>query len=190
MTFERLNRWDWVALIAALALLLVMAADWYTTVQGAEARRIERLSTPRGALGGEVEREVKKRAAEAAERAERNAWQPAAGIDRVILIALLAAAGLAIVAAFARAANRRFEPPFTPSGMAGVAAAVAALLVLYRLIQQPGLDVGTEIKAGAPLALAVLGVIAFASSRALHAEEAGTAFREVKAPPGPEQEPA
>ena len=39
MSFTRLRLVDWVAFAAALALLLVMAMDWYTTQEGADLRR-------------------------------------------------------------------------------------------------------------------------------------------------------
>ena len=182
MTFERLRLADWVALVTALALLFVMAMDWYSTVQGREARRIEQLSDPQGALGGEVERQVEERARERAEGTERNAWQADAAIDRIALVALLAVVGLSVLAAFLRAAGRRFEPPWTPSGLAAIAAVAAALLVTYRMVQQPGEDAGATVEAGAPIALALLGVIGAAAATALRAEDAGRAFREPAAP--------
>ena len=178
MTFERLRLADWVALVAALALLLVMALDWYSTPMGREARRIEQQNQPHGALGGEIAREVQSEARLAAQKAERNAWQADGGIDRVILVALLLTAGLGVAAAFFRAAGRGFEPPWTPSSLTAIAAVVTALLVAYRMVQQPGLDEATTVQAGAPLALIVLGVLAFASGRGLRAEEQGHAFRE------------
>jgi hypothetical protein len=46
---------------------------------------------------------------------------------------------------------------------------VTALLVVYRIFQEPGSDVSTTVKAGAPLALLALGVVAFASASALRA---------------------
>ena len=64
MTFLRLNRWDWLAFVAALALLLVMSADWYTTRQGQECRRIEQLQPtnpgPQGnAIGSDIRRSAR-----------------------------------------------------------------------------------------------------------------------------------
>lgn len=185
MSFDRLRIADWVAMIAALALLFAMATDWYSNKQGEAARRIERLTQPSGALGGEVEREVHVRARERAERAERDAWQADGAIDRVILVALIATFLSAIAAAFLRAAGRRFEPPWTPSSVTAVAATLGAALVAYRMVQEPGLDVSTTVKAGAPIALILLGVIAVASARGLAREEAGDPFREP--PPTPEQ---
>jgi drug/metabolite transporter (DMT)-like permease len=190
MTFERLRVADWVALLAAFALLLVMAMDWYSTTQGEEARRIERLAVPKGAVGGEVAREVRRQARQIAEGDEQNAWQADGAIDRLILVALLATAGLALAAAFLRAAGRSFEPPWTPSALAAVAAAAAGLLVAYRIVQEPGSDAATTIKVGGPLALVALGVLALGAIRGLRAEEAGAAFAEpLEKPPATPQEP-
>jgi hypothetical protein len=184
MTFERLRPADWVALAAALVLLFAMAMDWYSTTTGREARRIEELSRdPAPGQGGEVEREVQERARISAEEHEKNAWQASGAIDRLILFALLAAAGLAVAAGFFRAAGRRFEPPWTPSSLAAGAAALAALLVTYRIIQEPGLDVAATVEAGAPVALVALGVLTVAGAVAMRAEEEGRAFREPRAEP-------
>ncbi len=179
MTFARILRADAVAMIAALALLFVMALDWYGTNLGDDARRTEKLSEPQGALGGEVERNQQEDARLIAEREEQNAWQVEGAIDRLILIGLLATIVLAVGAAYLRAAGRRFDPPFTPSTLAAVSATATALLVTYRIIQEPGFDAATTVKAGAPLSLIVLGVIALACRAAMREEEAGTAWRDV-----------
>lgn len=177
MTFGRVPAADLVAMAFALGLLFVMALDWYSTTAGEEARRIERFTQPRGALGGEVPREVEERARASAEDAEKNAFQATGAIDRVILAGLVATVVLAIAAGFLRAASRRFEPPLTPSALAALSACATALLIVFRMIQQPGLDSGTTVKPGAPLALVVLGAIALCCVVALRAEEAGTAWR-------------
>ena len=178
MTFARLLRADAVAMIAALALLFVMALDWYSTNVGDEARRQEKLAQPQGRAGGEIERKVQEDAARSREGAEKNAWQVDGAIDRLILLGLLATVVLAVGAAYLRAAARRFEPPFTPSALAAIAATVTALLIAYRIIQEPGFDEATVVKSGAPLSLIVLAVIALACRSALAEEEAGTAWRE------------
>ncbi|HEX2231913.1 MAG TPA: hypothetical protein VHG69_00930 [Thermoleophilaceae bacterium] len=189
MTLTRLRVAHWVAFLAALALLFVTAMDWYSTTGGDEARRIEELADPEGAAGGEVEREVQEDARVAAEAAEKNAWQADGVIDRVILAALLLTAALAVLGAMAARAPRERrerdpaaggeavpEPRAAPRGavapiaLAGISAAVTALLVTYRIFQEPGFDASTTIKAGAPIALLVLGVIALASAVALRAE--------------------
>lgn len=186
MSFARLLRADRVAMAAALALLLIMALDWYSTASGEEARRIEAISEPSGGAGGQVEREVQEDARLIAEGEERNAWQVPGAFDRLILIGLLATIALAIAAAYLRAAARRFEPPLTPSALAAVAATVTAVAVACRTLQEPGLDEATTVEAGAPLALIALGVIALAARSAMGAEDNGTAWAE----PAAEGEPA
>jgi hypothetical protein len=59
--------------------------------------------------------------------------------------------------------------------------------VLFRIIQEPGLDEATTVKIGAPLALVVLGVIAFASARSLTEEPAEEPASEAAEPD--EEEP-
>jgi drug/metabolite transporter (DMT)-like permease len=175
MTFARLRAADWVAFLAALGLLFATAADWYSTQGGRQAREFEEGAPARGE-GAELADD----AAATAEGEERNAWQAEAAIDRAILAGLLATAALAIFAGFARAAGRRYERDLGPTAWAGLAAALTGLLVLYRVIQEPGADEVNTIQFGAPLALAVLGVIALACATSMRAEEKGTEFREVK----------
>jgi hypothetical protein len=174
VSFARLRAWHWAAFLAALALLFVTAMDWYSTTGGEEARRIEELSDPEGAAGGEVEREVEESARIAAEGAEKNAWQVDAPIDRLILVGLLLSAALAVVAAFAAAREPRGEGGgprgLASAGLAALLAAATALVVIYRILQEPGLDVSTTVKAGAPLALILLGVIALSGALTLRSE--------------------
>jgi hypothetical protein len=170
MSFARLRAWDWVAFIAALALLFVTATDWYSTKQGDDARRTQERAQPQGALGGEIPRQLKEEARIAAEGQEKNAWQASGVIDRVILFGLLATAALGVLAAFSAASGRVSRTTVTPAALAAIAAAVTALLVVYRVIQKPGVDEAATIKLGAPLALLVLGVIAFASASSLRAQ--------------------
>jgi hypothetical protein len=178
MSFARLRAADWVAFLAALALLFATAADWYSTEGGRQAREFEQGAPAQGE-GAELADD----AAAAAEDEERNAWQADGAIDRVILVALLGTAALTIVAAFARAAGRRSEDGLGLTAWAGTAAALTALLVLYRVIQEPGFDEVNTVQYGAPLALGVLGVIAFACAMSVRADEQeeGTELREVNA---------
>lgn len=176
MNFERLTLGDWVAWGAALLLLASMALDWYGSELGDEARRIEETaptSIPEG-------RELQEDARIAAEAEERNPFQEDGAIDRVLLVTLLAAALLAFAATFLRAAGRRFEPPGTPSAAAAVAGTVGAILVAYRIVQEPGLDAGTTIKLGALLGLLAASVLALGAATALKAEQEGRAWPEAK----------
>lgn len=176
MTFGRLIAADILAMVAALALLFAMAADWYSSASGEEARRIERFTKPQGATGGEVSREVEERARAVAEGAERNAWQLSDPIDRVVLAALVATVACALLAGFLRAAGRRFESPLTPSAVAGILAALSGALIGYRMLDQPGVDEATTVSSGAPIALVVLGLLVLCCARAVRAEETGTAW--------------
>ena len=88
------------------------------------------------------------------EGAEKNAWQVSAAIDRLILLGLLLTSALGIAAAFGHAAGRASSA--WSADRAG-RQRVTALLIVYRMLQEPGLDEATVVKAGAPLALVVLG---------------------------------
>jgi multisubunit Na+/H+ antiporter MnhB subunit len=180
-----------VAFVAALALLFVMAMDWYSTTIGDEARRIEGLSQPQGALGGEVERRAREDARLAAEGEERNAWQADGLIDDVILVLLLATVAITFLVVLRRLGEREPRPGLTAVG--ALAAAAAALLVAYRMWQEPGFDELTTVKAGAPLAIVVLGVISLALATAFREEErelSEAAGERATAEPGDPGEPA
>jgi hypothetical protein len=175
VTFQRLNRWDWLAFVAAMALLLTMSVDWYTTKQGEECRRIESLQTaPSGGFGGSdlIGRDVRRSARECAEKHEKNAWQASAVIDRLIALVLLIAVAAAVANAFLEAAGRRVEGSFPPSRIAGAAGLLGALLILYRILQPPGFNEAAVVKIGAPIGLALVGVLAIASRSASVAERA------------------
>jgi peptidoglycan/LPS O-acetylase OafA/YrhL len=167
LTFARLRPADWVVFVAALALLFTTAPDWYSTQSGDEARRIQEQATPEeGQPSGQAEADVQREAGALAESKERNAWQEDGGIDRIILICLLGTAALGVAAGFWRASGRTARG-LGPYAVAGLAACITALLVLYRILQEPGFDELTTVKIGGPLALGVLGVMAFACATAL-----------------------
>ena len=161
-----------IALVGALALLLFMALDWYSTEQGDEARRIESITdNPSGAEAGEIDRRLNEEARFVAEREEKNAWQADAVIDRVLLGLMLAAIVLAALTAVSRAAGAKPTQGLGPTGLTALFATVAALVLAYRMIQEPGLDAGTNVKAGALLSLLALAAIALGSSYALRADD-------------------
>ena len=161
-----------IALVGALALLLVMAVDWYSSAQGDEARRIESVTdNPSGAEAGEIDRRLNEEARFVAEGEEKNAWQADALIDRILLGLMLAAIVLAILAAVTRAAGAKPTKGLGPAGLAALLATAAALGVAYRIIQEPGLDQATHVKAGPLLALVALALIALGSAYALRADD-------------------
>jgi hypothetical protein len=170
LTFARLRLSDWVVFVAALALLFTTAFDWYSTEAGVEARKIQENARPaEDQPSGQAEAEVERAAGALAESKERNAWQEDGTIDRIILIALLVTAGLGVLAAFWRASGREARG-LGPYGWAGISACITALLVLYRILQEPGFDELTTVQIGAPLALGVLGVFAFGAATSLRQE--------------------
>ncbi len=127
MTFTRLGRGDLLAMVAALALLLVMALDWYTTKIGEQARDTAAKIEPQ--LNNQTVPTESVKENQFAETQEKNAWQATALIDRVIALVLAAAAALAIVAAWARAAERKLRPLAQCAGhrIVGLAGAAARL---------------------------------------------------------------
>jgi hypothetical protein len=172
LTFARLRLTDWVVFIAALALLFTTAPDWYSTKAGDEARRVQQEAKPdAGVPTGQAEAEVQREAGLVAEGQEKNAWEATGTIDRVILVCLFVTALLGVLAGFWRASGRRARG-LGPYGLAGLMACVTALLILYRVLQEPGNDDLTTVKIGAPLTLAVLGIYAFAAATSLRDEEA------------------
>ena len=173
MTFERLTRGDWIAWVAALALLISMALDWYGSERGDLARRVEETSEAGNPVTGELNEEARI----VAEGQERNPFQADAAIDRILLVLLLASAALAFAAGVLRALGRRLEPPGTPSAAAAVAATLAALLIAYRIVQEPGLDSATTIKVGALVGLVSAAALAYGAATAMQAEQEGTAWK-------------
>jgi hypothetical protein len=178
---ERLTRGHVLAAVAALALLLTMAMDWYGSREGDAAQQVLENSNPRGAQAGEVGRELQADAKAVIAREEKNAWQADALIDRILLGFLLLSVFLPLAAAALRSEGRRFEPPWTLSSLAAGAATIAALLVAYRIIQEPGLDAETNIKLGVPLALLALAGVAFGSAEAFQKEVDWSTMRQAAA---------
>jgi hypothetical protein len=172
VSFARLRVAHWVVFVAAVALLFTTAVDWYSTKAGEEARRVQEQARPADDLeAGQTQRELEEDAGLLAEGQERNAWAEDGLLDRLILICLLGTSALGVATAFWRA----HEPATGRTGIyaaAGSAASATALLVLYRILQEPGVDEVTTVQVGAPLALGVLGVLAFAAATALREEPA------------------
>ena len=177
MRFERLARGHVVAAVAALILLLVMAMDWYGSQAADLAHEVGARAQTSGAQAGEVGRAVKEDADSVIARDEKNAWQEGDTLGRVLLVLLLLSVFLPLFAAAHRAAGRRATPPWTPSAFAALAAAAAALLVAYRIVNEPGNDLTTTIKLGAPLGLIALAVVGIGAASAFQGEWEWTAMR-------------
>lgn len=169
-----------VAGIAALALVLVtVGVDWYGTKQGDDAREIEeRTEGASGAEAGEVQRSLNERAGEVADRETDKAWEADALIDRILLVLIGATIALAVLTWFTRALGARPPEGPGPAGLCALLATAAAVLVAYRIIQEPGLDEGTTVKVGPLIALFLLAAIAIGSSSTLREEDAADAGAE------------
>jgi hypothetical protein len=167
--FERLARGHAVAAIAALVLLLVMAMDWYGSQAADAAHQIDNSALARGSQGG-ASAAVKADAQRVIARDEKNAWQEDDSLGRLLLFMLLGCVLLPLFAAAYRAAGRRAQPPWTPSALAAILAAATALLVAYRIVNEPGSDVTTTVKVGAPLGLLALAAIGLGSAWAFQGE--------------------
>jgi hypothetical protein len=174
VTFLRLNRWDWLAFVLALALLFVMSLLWYTDAQGQQCRQAGGLAPASGVEGTAARSAIQRSVRDCEAKHDKTAWQADAFIDRLLLIVLLAATVSAVAAAFLRAADRRFQPPLTPSAVTSVLALIGALLVLYRILQPPGLNPSAVVKAGAPIGLVCVGLLAIAARGAVMAEREGS----------------
>jgi purine-cytosine permease-like protein len=169
MTFLRLNRGQVLAMVAALALLLVMAMDWYTTKAGQNARDLASKVEPQ--VNVETEPSETSKLNTFAETQEKTAWQADGVIDRIILVALLAAVACALGAAWVAAAGKRVGPP-SLSALASVFGLLACVLIVYRIIQPPGLNSAAVVTAGAPLGLLCAGLLAFGARVAVRDERA------------------
>lgn len=167
MTFTRLGRGDLLAMVAALALLLVMATDWWTTKQGENARDVAAKIQPQIDHDTVPSESAKERAF--ADSQEKNAWQAGGLIDRVILVLLVAAVALALAAAWSRAAGRSLGPP-SPSALASLVGLACCVLLVYRILQPPGLNEAAVVKAGAPLGLLCVGLLAVGARVAARGE--------------------
>lgn len=174
MTFLRLTPGHVVAAVAALALLVFMAIDWYSTVQGESFRRDESLLGEEefepGTQAFDAQQQLSEDAAIQAEEEEQNAWAAGGALDRLLLVLLIASVVLALTAAALRAAGRRYPPPLTPSAATAAVAALAALLVTVRIVQEGAGEVGGAVEPGAPLGLVAVGAIALGSVLASRAE--------------------
>ena len=185
MRLERLTRGHIVAAVAALVLLLVMAMDWYGSHAADLAHQVNHSAQTAGPQAGEAGQAFKQDADQVIARDEKNAWQEQRTIDRLLLAFLLLSVFLPLAAAAHRAAGRRAEPPWTLSFLAAISAAIAALLLAYRILNEPGNDVTTTVKLGAPLGLLLLAIIGFGAVSAFQGEADWAEMRRKAATPEP-----
>jgi hypothetical protein len=146
---RRLRDGDLIAGAGGLGLLFALLLDWY-------APSIRAAEPPDLDLGVD-------------------AWESFAVLD--VVLALLALVPLALVAL--QATRDSPSLPVLFSVLASVAGTVAALLVLYRIVDQPGPNDRVLVEAGAWIGLAASVVIAAGGWRSMRVE----AMPGVPAPP-------
>ncbi len=141
MDTRRLRPRELLAAAGAVVLLVAMLLDWFSHPTAA----------PTGGPAG---------------TAALNAWQAFGVID--VVLALLALAGIAVLAL--NAAHRVPAVPVAAEGLTLVAAILARLAVLYRLVDQPGGNAAVRVEPGLYLGLASVLAIFFGAYRALRDE--------------------
>lgn len=170
MTFARLNRGDVVAFVAALCVLLVLPLPWYSTKQAEQLRHDAGQFVPQ--IDTQETPSLSQQARQAAAAQEKNAWRADGAVDRLLLVAILAAVVLTIGGAFARAAGWRPRSALTPSQLSSFAGLAAVALLVYRILEPPGLHAAAVVKAGPALALVCMGALTIGARVAAHGEAA------------------
>jgi uncharacterized membrane protein len=146
---RRLRDGEWIAGAGGLALLAAMFLHWY----GVAIPAVVPLG--RGAV-----------AFAPLDAPEATAWQAFDVLD--IVLALLALVPLALV--FTQATRRSPSIPVAFSVFTTLAGALAALLILYRIVNQPGPNDIVEVEAGAWLGLVAALIIAAGGWRSMRVE--------------------
>jgi Mn2+/Fe2+ NRAMP family transporter len=132
MDFGKLRTGELIAGIAGVALLIVMFFSWYG------AANADALS----AAGFDT---------------SANAWEIFSWVDLLLALAALVAIGAALLAA----SGRSVALPVAASVIITIMGVAVALLVLYRIVNQPGDNDLIEVKFGAYLGFLIcLGVAA------------------------------
>jgi carbon starvation protein CstA len=137
---RRLRDGERIAGIGGLALLAVMFVDWYGATVMFGA--LDRLD-----LGA-------------------TAWEAFSVLD--VVLALLALVPLILVVL--QATRDSPSLPIAFSVFTTVAGAIATLLILYRIVNQPGANDAVEVEAGAWLGLAAAAAIAVGGWRSMRVE--------------------
>lgn len=139
---RRLRDGEWIAGAGAVALLASMFLHWY---------RLD-LPVPADGLDPFVP--------------EATAWQAFGVLD--VVLALLALVPLALV--FTQATRRSPAIPVFFSVMTVLAGALATLLILYRIVNQPGDNQFVEVQIGAWLGLLAAAVVTAGGWRSTRVE--------------------
>lgn len=157
MEADRLSTGEKLSAVSALLLFVFMFFDWF----GVEVSGVP-------GFGGDVS------------GAGGSAWDALDVIPIFLMLAIVAAIGVAAI----RLTDADLEPPISMNAIVAALGALAVLLILYRIIDQPGgggdfsgVEVDVTLKVGIFLAFAAAVGIAYGGYRAM--EEEGTTFGDV-----------
>ncbi len=161
MELSRLRHGELIAGAGGVALLVVMFLDWYGAGGSAE-------------LGGQsIEVSI-----------GLNAWQAFSVTDLILALTAVAGIGLAVLTA----SRRSPALPVAASVITSTLGALATLLVLYRILNQPGPNEFFDVKVGAFLGFLSVLAIAVGGWRAMRDEQWEDAPMPTDVRPTPEPE--
>jgi hypothetical protein len=153
MDLNRLRRGERIAAIAALALFVDMFLNWYG-INLANA-------LPNGGADAARTLGIDLNVSESF-----NAWESFSILDLFLLVVIVVAIGLAVLTATQRSVALPVAASVITSGL-GI---IATLLVLIRLIDEPGANQVTDVKFGAYLGLLFAAGIAYGGWTAMRDE--------------------
>jgi hypothetical protein len=158
MEADKLSTGEKLAAVSALLLFVFMFFDWF----GVEVSGVPGFGGDVSGAGG------------------GSAWDALDVIPIFLMLAIVAAIGVAVI----RLTDADLEPPISLNAIVAALGGLAVLLILYRIIDQPGgggdfsgVEVDVTLKVGIFLAFAAAVGIAYGGYRAM--EEEGTTFGDV-----------
>jgi hypothetical protein len=149
MDVDRLSTGEKIAGISAILLFIFMFFDWFTVSASNEFVSVS--------VGG-------------------SAWDALSVIPIILLIAIVAAVGVAVI----RLTEAAFEPELSMNAVVAILGIVSVLLILYRIIDPPDTDfsgIGVDPAVGIFLGLVAAAGIAYGGYRAM--QEEGASFGDV-----------
>jgi uncharacterized membrane protein YhaH (DUF805 family) len=155
MEVDKLSPGEKIAAVSAVLLFIFMFFDWF----GTEVSGVPGFS---GAVG-----------------AEGNAWDWLDVIPLFLMVAIVAAIGVAVI----RLTDADLELPISLNAIVAALGALAVLLILYRIVDPPGgggvegVEVDTTLKLGIFLSLVAAAGIAYGGYSAMREE--GLTFSDV-----------
>lgn len=180
MEVDKLSTGEKVSAVSAVLLFIFMFFDWF----GVEVSGVPGYTGSVGGAGG-------------------SAWDALDVIPIFLMLAIVAAIGVAVV----RLTDADLEPPVSMNAIVAVLGGLAVLLILYRIVDQPGgsgdfggVEVNVTLKLGIFLAFAAAVGIAYGGYSAMREEgmtfgdvgdrlSAGSGQPPAGGPPPPGQQP-